>query len=402
MRDDPASDFPWHLESRFDSRGEPEGRRLHWTVLLAVITSLILHLVLILVFSDIRVSLADLDLPETISFRTPKVEVTRESLNPRQETDTVSKLDVANIPDLVEEKVLDLTEIQDRIPEDREIEITPTVKQPENLSPGSEASAGLALESLDLTDFENSLESISDRSLRAPDLPANVSEDHPIMMAEPDGKSAGITRDLLEKAAKGNEGLSDRFSTLEDLMGVPGGQLTDKTKPIYMPSDLLFDFNEDRLREGAKTSLMMLGILIDRNPDTLFIIEGHTDTIGSDERNVDLSRRRALAVSSWLQGSLRIPDDRIRVEGLGESRPLVAPEGSIEEQQPNRRVEIRMVRRAKAPGDAPSGQALPPRRPSVLDGLRPAPSGGTEVRPARPVEEQGSPPPVLPARLIEP
>jgi outer membrane protein OmpA-like peptidoglycan-associated protein len=402
MRDDPASDFPWHLESRFDSRGEPEGRRLHRTVLLAVITSLILHLVLILVFSDIRVSLADLDLPETISFRTPKVEVTGESLNPRPETDTVSKLDVANIPDLVEEKVLDLTEIQDRIPEDREIEITPTVKQPENLSPGSEASAGLALESLDLTDFENSLESISDRSLRAPDLPANVSEDHPIMMAEPDGKSAGITRDLLEKAAKGNEGLSDKFSTLEELMGVPGGQLTDRTKPIYMPSDLLFDFNEDRLREGAKTSLMMLGILIDRNPDTLFIIEGHTDTIGSDERNVDLSRRRALAVSSWLQGSLRIPDERIRVEGLGESRPLVAPQGSIEEQQPNRRVEIRMVRRANAPGEAPSGRSLPPRRPSVLDGLRPAPSGGTEIRPARPVEEQGGAPPVLPARLIEP
>ncbi|MFM7181257.1 MAG: OmpA family protein [Verrucomicrobiales bacterium] len=401
MRDDPASDFPWHLESRYDHRGEPESRRLHWTVLLAVITSLVLHLALILIFSDIRVSLADLDLPETISFRTPKVEVTRESLNPRPETDTSSKLDVANIPDIVEEKVLDLTEMQDRIPDDREIEITPTVKQPENLSPGIEASAGLALESLDMTNFENSLESLSDRSLRAPDLPANVSESHPIMMAEPDGKSAGITRDLLEKAAKGNEGLSDKFSTLEELMGVPGGKLTDKTKPIYMPSDLLFDFNEDRLREGAKTSLMMLGILIDRNPDTLFIIEGHTDTIGSDERNLDLSHRRALAVSTWLQASLRIPDERIRVEGLGESRPLVAPEGSIDEQQPNRRVEIRMMRKAKAPGETKPNLETPSRRPSVLDGLRPVPSGGPEVRPARPVEEPGSLP-TRPARLIEP
>jgi outer membrane protein OmpA-like peptidoglycan-associated protein len=302
----------------------------------------------------------------------------------------------------VEEKPLDLTEIQDRIPDDREIAITPKVRQPENIQPGADAAAGLALESLDLNDFENSLESLSDRSLRAPDLAAAVSEHHPIMQAEPDGEASGKTRDLLEKAAKGNEGISDRFSTLEELMGVPGGKLTDITKPIYMPSDLLFDFNEDRLREGAKTSLMMLGILIDRNPDTLFIIEGHTDTIGSDERNQDLSRRRALAVSTWLQESLRIPDARMQVEGLGESRPLVAPEGGIEEQQPNRRVEIRMVRPGRAPG-APAAEAgLPPRRPSVLGPPAPPPADQPEVRPARPVEEPAPPPAVRPARLIEP
>lgn len=402
MRRDPASDFPWHIENRFDHRDEPESRRLHWTVLLAVITSLVVHLVLVLIFSDIRVSLADLELPETLSFRTSKVEVTQESLNPRPEVDTAAKLDVANIPDLVEEKKFDLTDIQNRIPEEREIEITPAVKQPENLSPGSEAAAGLALESLDLTSFENSLESLGDRSFRAPDLAAAVSEHHPIMMAEPDGKAAGITRDLLEKAAKGNEGLSDKFSTLEELMGVPGGKLTDKTKPIYMPSDLLFEFNEDRLREGAKTSLMMLGILMDRNPDTLFIIEGHTDSIGSDERNLELSRRRALAVSSWLQESLRIPDERMKVEGLGESRPLVSPEGSIEEQQPNRRVEIRMVRRAQAPGTTAPTAPPTPRRPSVLDAPRSEAGGALEVRPARPVDEPPGPPVVRPARLIEP
>lgn len=402
MRYDPASDYPWHQERRFDPRHEPEGRRLHWTVLLAVLTSLILHLVLILVFSDIRVALEDLEMPETLAFRTPKVEVTEESLRPRPETDTAAKLDVANIPEIVEEKPLDLTEIQDRIPDDREIAITPEVRQPENIQPGSVAAAGLALESLDLEDFENSLESLSDRSLRAPDLAAAVSDNHPIMMAEPDGEAAGKTRDLLEKAAKGNEGISDRFSTLEELVGVPGGKLTDITKPIYMPSDLLFDFNEDRLREGAKTSLMMLGILMDRNPDTLFIIEGHTDTIGSDDRNLDLSRRRALAVSTWLQESLRIPDARMRVEGLGESRPLVSPDGGIDEQQPNRRVEIRMVRPGRAPGSAEPQPAPPPRRPSVLGEPGAVPSGQPEVRPARPIEEPEPPPAVRPARLIEP
>ena len=69
----------------------------------------------------------------------------------------------------------------------------------------------------------------------------------------------------------------------------------------------------------------------------------------------------AEAVRDWLMQSLAMDAMRFRIEARGESRPLVFPEGTIEQQQPNRRVEIRM--RKPGPADKP------------------------EVRPARPIQE---------------
>jgi OOP family OmpA-OmpF porin len=86
--------------------------------------------------------------------------------------------------------------------------------------------------------------------------------------------------------------------------------------------------------------LRKLGTLIQRNPRTTFLIEGHTDSFGSPEYNLGLSERRALAVKSWLVEEMGIEPSRIRTKGLGSTR-LVAPASeSIEGQRLNRRVEI--------------------------------------------------------------
>jgi outer membrane protein OmpA-like peptidoglycan-associated protein len=87
---------------------------------------------------------------------------------------------------------------------------------------------------------------------------------------------------------------------------------------------------------------MKLGFLIQKNPDSLFIIEGHTDTIGSDEDNMALSQRRAGAVVNWLMGSLRLSNDRIRAVGMGETKPISDPRGDKDQQSINRRVEIKV------------------------------------------------------------
>jgi outer membrane protein OmpA-like peptidoglycan-associated protein len=132
------------------------------------------------------------------------------------------------------------------------------------------------------------------------------------------------------------------FSNLDDLLG-GGGKLGGSTAPILMPTDLLFEYGSDQLAEGARLSLMKLGFLIQKNPGSLFIIEGHTDSFGSDEFNLDLSQRRANAVVSWLIQSLRLTTDRVQAVGMGE-RALIQriPGASIEEQGINRRVEIKV------------------------------------------------------------
>jgi outer membrane protein OmpA-like peptidoglycan-associated protein len=87
---------------------------------------------------------------------------------------------------------------------------------------------------------------------------------------------------------------------------------------------------------------MKLGFLIQKNPNSLFIVEGHTDSFGGEEFNLELSLRRANAVVDWLQSSLRLGTDRIQAMGMGKSKPIVSTAGSVEEQGMNRRVEIKV------------------------------------------------------------
>jgi len=73
-------------------------------------------------------------------------------------------------------------------------------------------------------------------------------------------------------------------------------------------------------------------------PDRAIAVEGHTDNVGSDAYNENLSRRRADSVAYYLRRE-GVPSTRIAAHGLGEQRP-VAPNDNEAGRQQNRRVEI--------------------------------------------------------------
>jgi outer membrane protein OmpA-like peptidoglycan-associated protein len=129
------------------------------------------------------------------------------------------------------------------------------------------------------------------------------------------------------------------FSNLDELLS-GSGQLGNGAAPILMPTDLLFDYDSANLRPGATANLQKLGRLIQRNPQSVFKVEGHTDSFGSDRYNLDLSQRRAETVKSWLVEYMSINPDRVQTQGYGKSRLLVPGDRSVDEQQLNRRVEI--------------------------------------------------------------
>ncbi|MEI6493515.1 MAG: OmpA family protein, partial [Verrucomicrobiota bacterium] len=118
------------------------------------------------------------------------------------------------------------------------------------------------------------------------------------------------------------------------------GPLTPETAPILMPTDLLFDYDSPDLRIEALASLRKLALLIQRNPGARFVIEGHTDSFGSEEYNLELSRKRAESVKAWLTESMGLKADSIQTVGYGKSRLLTPADGTVEQQQINRRVEI--------------------------------------------------------------
>ena len=108
---------------------------------------------------------------------------------------------------------------------------------------------------------------------------------------------------------------------------------------IDLASDILFDTDEAVLPPGA--DLRIVELLTDVAPGTAVAVHGHTDTVGSDEYNLDLSRRRAEAVAAAVRAAR--PDLVLDVQGFGETRLKVAEGGTdtADDRAANRRVELR-------------------------------------------------------------
>jgi outer membrane protein OmpA-like peptidoglycan-associated protein len=103
-------------------------------------------------------------------------------------------------------------------------------------------------------------------------------------------------------------------------------------------SDVLFDFNRADLKPGAREKLAKVAGILLAYPGLEISLEGHTDSIGSDQYNQNLSERRAQAVRTYLVES-GIKPDLVRAMGFGESQPIVSNDNSAGRQQ-NRRVEL--------------------------------------------------------------
>jgi outer membrane protein OmpA-like peptidoglycan-associated protein len=110
--------------------------------------------------------------------------------------------------------------------------------------------------------------------------------------------------------------------------------------------DVLFDTGKATLKPGARPAIERLAKFLKDSPERGVVIEGHTDSVGSDELNQELSERRADAVRSALVGQ-GVPSDRINAVGKGEAFP-VASNDSAGGRQQNRRVEIVIEDQVKA------------------------------------------------------
>lgn len=112
---------------------------------------------------------------------------------------------------------------------------------------------------------------------------------------------------------------------------------------IALASDVLFDFDKATLRPEAAPALEKVAVVIQSFEDPQVVVEGHSDNVGADAYNQDLSERRARAVQSWLAS--RKVSAPIATRGWGESKPVVPntnPDGTDNpaNRQKNRRVEI--------------------------------------------------------------
>lgn len=118
--------------------------------------------------------------------------------------------------------------------------------------------------------------------------------------------------------------------------GVEQHLAADKRVDVY---GIYFDFASDRLRPESAPVLREIGEALTRNPAWKLTINGHTDNVGGDAMNLDLSRRRSASVRHALAEAYHIDPARLSTAGFGASQPK-ASNATADGRARNRRVEL--------------------------------------------------------------
>ncbi|MDZ7622342.1 MAG: OmpA family protein [Candidatus Competibacteraceae bacterium] len=152
----------------------------------------------------------------------------------------------------------------------------------------------------------------------------------------------------------------ERSLAAERQRGLRVERLSDGSLRLDLPSEVLFDFDSASIKPAFVPALQRVAGTLREYDRTAVYIVGHTDSVGSDAYNLDLSVRRAESVAGFLASS-GVSDNRLRTEGRGKREPVTSnatPEG----RQQNRRVEIYI--RPLVEGQESRAYEPPIRRPS--------------------------------------
>lgn len=150
---------------------------------------------------------------------------------------------------------------------------------------------------------------------------------------------AAPSKALTEAQAKDAE-LARLEEELATQVAARGSALTAKTlrgRPGYVLSGTAFKPGTAVLDDTARQALEQLAVKLQRGGKT-WLVEGHTDNLGTDVTNLQLSRQRAEAVMSALRAG-GLPGAMVQAAGIGAEAPVASNDGKSGRAQ-NRRVEI--------------------------------------------------------------
>lgn len=128
-------------------------------------------------------------------------------------------------------------------------------------------------------------------------------------------------------------------SNLKVAVAAPDTRSKLITEGKWSTSGILFDVNSDKIKPVSAGVLKEIAGVLNDNPTVRVKIIGHTDSDGDATKNLELSKRRALAVKNALASEYKIDASRMDTDGMGASKP-VADNKTAEGKAQNRRVEF--------------------------------------------------------------
>lgn len=380
--------YRWSDSREEDTYHLPGADHLGLWATAAMFVSILLHALVFFALDHVKLALG-IQQPQEIS--TGQINVRQVVEVKPYEPERVLPPEETITPPNESAALLEEVDLLDLLPEDSEVDMATEVVDPAYALKISNPLADGELDAPDTTVSSN-----FDLEADLPEFGRMESELKPAAIGQitvdpgavqvDDGEMSKFTEDLIKRGNNGlvDNGKLDGIESLDELLDLPPNILL--SKKTLLPSDLLFEFNRVELRESAKVGLMKLALLIDKNPSLYCWIEGHSDLIGGEEFNIELSRKRAESVKDYLVSSIRMNPERIITRGFGKSQPLVL-DGDADVQAPNRRVEIRM--RKTLPTDepikvAPKARPVPEPTPTPAPEPDPNPLKAVIINPVQP------------------
>ncbi|MGK2915171.1 MAG: OmpA family protein [Porticoccaceae bacterium] len=148
---------------------------------------------------------------------------------------------------------------------------------------------------------------------------------------------ADIARNEAAAANMAAEAARDETDDLQQQIAALNAKETDRGLVVTL-GDVLFATGKAELKGGVISNLNKLSTFLNKYQDRTVIIEGHTDSVGSEDTNLGLSQRRADSVKSYLV-SQGIAPTRLAATGMGEGSPVSGNDSATGRQQ-NRRVDV--------------------------------------------------------------
>ena len=147
--------------------------------------------------------------------------------------------------------------------------------------------------------------------------------------------------DELGKSPKNPLGQRGQSKSLNSKKSVPSEIVQDSPRVGAL---IQFDHNSDAIKPESYPLLKEFRLVFQKDlPDAIVMIEGHTDSTGSDDYNLLLSQRRADAVKKYLKSEFQLDENRLITKPYGKSSPIASNDNE-DGRALNRRVEFVRVK----------------------------------------------------------
>lgn len=271
-------------------------------------------------------------------FTVKRIEINPDSLKSQQD-DPIAKLPVAEPPKNPAQFNLDPNLVEKALQTPQPALATPSVPEPNKVIAATDLSQGLPFAESDSAKISAEIARVEPTAGGGPLTSSKLAEQ---LISANTGLPQPGTPSGAPLTGNGTVGKLPGFAELAPSFKTTGPNLSNLPEPVLLrlPSDVLFDFDSAKLKPEADSLLSQAVGLIMKYPEADVHIDGYSDSFGKPDYNSTLSEQRAQAVQAWLQERIAQTTYKFHSQGYGSANYVVSAQGSIEEQQPNRRVEI--------------------------------------------------------------